>query len=226
MVKGQLLIHIYNLIGGRIDHALHDNYGQRALVEAIELDSAIQHADEVTNDEDTLIVVTSDHSHVMSIAGYPVRGNPIMGIAETSDIDDLPYTTISFANGPGFRNHSDGYRSNVSSEEITKIDYRQHTGIPLKYETHGGEDVFIFSKGPYSHLLTGVNFQNYIPHLMAYASCIGPEGYMQSPLCEDPTSNQIDSVRTSGVTGLMTMSSFSYFYSVILVLLIKHQVQF
>lgn len=40
-------------------------------------------------------------------------------------------------------------------------------------ETHGGEDVAIFSKGPMAHLLHGVQEQNYIPHVMAYAACIG-----------------------------------------------------
>lgn len=40
-------------------------------------------------------------------------------------------------------------------------------------ETHGGEDVAVFAKGPMAHLLHGVHEQNYIPHVMAYAACIG-----------------------------------------------------
>ncbi len=40
-------------------------------------------------------------------------------------------------------------------------------------ETHGGEDVAVFAKGPLAHLLHGVHEQNYIPHVMAYAGCIG-----------------------------------------------------
>jgi len=196
--------------GGRIDHALHDNFGQRALLEAVEFDKAIKLADDSTNDADTLITVTSDHSHVMSIAGYPIRGNPILGIAENSDMDDLPYTTISFANGPGFRNHTNGLRPNVSLDNINKIDYRQYTGVPTKYETHGGDDVFIFSKGPYSHYLTGVNFQNYIPHVMAYAACIAPEGSAQSPLCNEVHDHDHlhddghDHRETSGASGQIT----------------------
>lgn len=31
----------------------------------------------------------------------------------------------------------------------------------------------VFAKGPMAHLLHGVHEQNYIPHVMAYASCIG-----------------------------------------------------
>lgn len=45
--------------------------------------------------------------------------------------------------------------------------------MPLRTETHGGEDVAVFSKGPMAHLLHGVKEQNYIPHVMAYAACIG-----------------------------------------------------
>lgn len=43
----------------------------------------------------------------------------------------------------------------------------------MDYETHGGEDVAIYARGPYSHLFSGVLEQNTIPHFMAFASCIG-----------------------------------------------------
>ncbi|CAL8096102.1 unnamed protein product [Orchesella dallaii] len=188
--------------GGRIDHALHENYGQRALLEAVEFDRAIKQADEMTDDEDTLITVTSDHSHVMSIAGYPIRGNPILGVAENSDIDGLPYTTISFANGPGFRNQtSNGLRPNVSEDDMKKVDYKYFAGLPSKYETHGGDDVFIFSKGCFAHFLTGTQLQNYIPHVMAYAACIGPAGMDQSPLCNE--------IRSTSASARLTNANFS-----------------
>lgn len=38
---------------------------------------------------------------------------------------------------------------------------------------HSGEDVGVFASGPFDHLFTGVLEQNAIPHLMAYAACIG-----------------------------------------------------
>jgi alkaline phosphatase len=39
------------------------------LWETIEFDKAIKRGDDMTQDDDTLIVVTADHAHVMSIAG-------------------------------------------------------------------------------------------------------------------------------------------------------------
>lgn len=46
--------------------------------------------------------------------------------------------------------------------------------MPVKSETHGGEDVAIFARGPQAHLLHGVQEQNYIAHVMAFAGCLEP----------------------------------------------------
>ena len=64
--------------GGRIDHGHHSNMARRALHDTVAFDEAVAVAKEMTGD-DTLIVVTADHSHVMNIAGYPSRGNDILG---------------------------------------------------------------------------------------------------------------------------------------------------
>ncbi len=60
----------------------------------------MQAAYDAVNPEETLIVVTADHSHVFSIAGYPKRNNPILGIGGTAD-DGKAYTTLGYMNGPG-----------------------------------------------------------------------------------------------------------------------------
>jgi len=65
--------------GGRIDHGHHAARAKYALEEMIEFNDAVQRAVSMTNSNDTLIVVTADHSHVMTIGGYPSRGNPILG---------------------------------------------------------------------------------------------------------------------------------------------------
>ena len=46
--------------------------------------------------------------------------------------------------------------------------------MPLYSETHSGEDVVIFARGPQAHLVHGVQEQNYIAHVMAFAGCLEP----------------------------------------------------
>jgi len=65
--------------GGRIDHANHDNLAKIALEEVVALDTAIEMTKQRIHLKDTILVVTADHSHSMSINGYPKRGNPIEG---------------------------------------------------------------------------------------------------------------------------------------------------
>lgn len=61
------------VLGGKIDHAHHQARADRALDETVEFAKAVELARKRTSEENTLIVVTSDHSHTMSIAGYSVR---------------------------------------------------------------------------------------------------------------------------------------------------------
>ncbi|CAL8109404.1 unnamed protein product [Orchesella dallaii] len=158
--------------GGRIDHGHHGNQALRAIWEAVEFDKAIKKGDDLTDDDDTLIVVTADHSHAFSFAGYANRGSKITKFAGTGS-DELPYTSLSYANGPGAKNGTAEHRYDISTDPIEEVTYEQVPLVPLDSETHGGEDVMIFAKGPFAHLLTGVHLQSYIPHVMAYASCVG-----------------------------------------------------
>lgn len=72
------------LPGGRIDHAHHDTKAKKALTDAIEFDEAVKMAVTLTNQQDTLIIVTADHSHPFSLTGYTVRGNDVLGKNFTS----------------------------------------------------------------------------------------------------------------------------------------------
>lgn len=53
-------------------------------------------------------------------------------------------------------------------------EYMQQAAVPLVVETHAGEDVAIYAKGPMAHLFHGVKEQNYVAHVMAYAACLEP----------------------------------------------------
>lgn len=58
--------------GARIDMAHHDTLVQHSLGETEEFSNAIQMAYSMTDPEETLIVVTSDHGHTLSYNGYSV----------------------------------------------------------------------------------------------------------------------------------------------------------
>jgi alkaline phosphatase len=186
--------------GGRIDHAHHDGNAYRALTDTIALSDAVRAAAETTSDQDTLILVTADHAHTLTFAGYPVRGNPILGkvrgsSGEGSDAADyardatgLPYTTLGYANGPGYvgastqqpegpkrwPHHASGYQPASGRPDLTEVDtaapdYMQEATVPASAESHGGDDVGIWARGPGSHAVRGSVEQNTIHHLMLQA---------------------------------------------------------
>jgi alkaline phosphatase len=66
--------------GGNIDNAHHEGYARHALHETSEMDDAVAYAVKVTNPDDTLIIVTADHSHTLTISGYPEQGGDILGL--------------------------------------------------------------------------------------------------------------------------------------------------
>ncbi|CAN2387965.1 alkaline phosphatase [Pristimantis euphronides] len=160
--------------GGRIDHGHHASQASLALHEAIEMDKAVGLAGAMTSQQDTLTLVTADHSHVFTHGGYLPRGNPILGLStKKSDMDGMPYTAILYGNGPGYKTNR-GKRQNITGVNIGDHYYVAQSAVPLKSETHGGEDVAIFAKGPMAHLVHGVVEQSFIPYAMGYAACIGP----------------------------------------------------
>ncbi|MEJ1272145.1 alkaline phosphatase placental-like 2 [Cricetulus griseus] len=159
--------------GGRIDQGHHEGTAYLALTEAVMFDSAIESASQLTSEKDTLILITADHSHVFAFGGYTLRGTSIFGLAPLNAQDGKPYTSILYGNGPGYALGS-GNRPNVTSEESAGTSYRQQAAVPLSSETHGGEDVAIFARGPQAHLVHGVQEQNYIAHVMAFAGCLEP----------------------------------------------------
>lgn len=175
---------------GRIDHAHHAGNAQIALRETIEFSNAVKVALDLVDLNETLIIVTADHSHVMTMSGYPKRGNPILGkvikpgsnTPELAD-DQQPYTTLSYANGRGLHdfdiaeeiNPDRRYAEPLNTGRVPLPDDTKHAGfhqqalVPLKSETHGGEDVAIYGIGPGSALVGGTQEQNIIFHIMLQA---------------------------------------------------------
>jgi len=194
---------------GRIDHGHHAGNAYRALTDTIALSDAVRLALEKTDPSETLIVVTADHSHTLTISGYPKRGNPILGkvvgLNWFSDGEDQigldalkkPYTTLSYANGPGYTGASEGQPEDVhywghqpcsrhppfecsiqgiehGRPDLTDVDtedpsFLQEATVPMGQETHAGEDVPIYAGGARAALFHGVQEQNYIYHAMIEA---------------------------------------------------------
>ncbi|XP_036393514.1 LOW QUALITY PROTEIN: alkaline phosphatase-like [Megalops cyprinoides] len=160
--------------GGRIDQGHHASRASMALHETVALDNAVARALELTNEEDTLTLVTADHSHSISFNGYPFRGNSILGKSPLFGTDMLPYTTLMYGNGPGHK-IVNNKRPDIRKVNTVDKNYVQQAAAPLESETHGGEDVAVMARGPMSHLFHGIQEQSYIAHTLAYAACIGQD---------------------------------------------------
>lgn len=153
--------------GGRIDHGHHEANAFRALTDTIAFADAVQVALDRTDVRDTLILVTADHSHTLSISGYPDRGNPILGLVRHAgkvarDDHGHAYTTLAYANGPGHRQSP----PQLSDAKALDPNYMQEALRPRESETHGGEDVAAYARGPGAASLRGVLEQNALYHLM------------------------------------------------------------
>lgn len=191
--KGYVLV----VESGRIDHAHHAGNAYNALQDTIEYSKAVDAAHKLAGD-DTLIMVTADHSHVFTIAGYPKRGNPILGkVVGTDDhglpestpvlaMDNLPYTTLGYTNGLGYRNlgnetdadaaydaKPDTGRHDLSAIDTTQPGFHQEALIPLDSETHAGEDISLHATGPGSAYVQGVMEQNSVFHVINQALDLG-----------------------------------------------------
>lgn len=175
---------------GRIDHAHHNGNAYRALTETEMFSQTIEAvlSHDTLNPKETLMIVTADHSHVMTMAGYPTRGNPILGKVVTNDqsgmpkkqpelaLDQHPYTTLGYINGQGanvrHQHDSDNQRKNgrihLENVDTEAKDYFQESLIQLKSETHSAEDVGVWAVGPWSHLVRGNLEQNVLFHIMNY----------------------------------------------------------
>lgn len=183
---------------GRIDHGHHAGSANYALADTVEFAKAIKVAMDNTNPKDTLIIVTADHSHVFTIAGYPTRGNPILGKVSHNNSagnpsgelslakDGFPYTSVGYTNGLGYAEDLSGdarygfpydnSRHDLSFVDTESLGFHQEALVPLGSESHSGEDVAIYAGGPWAHLFHKTHEQNYVYHVMKYATKMSYKG--------------------------------------------------
>ena len=181
---------------GRIDHGHHAGSAYSALHDTIAFAEAVKTAADKVNLEETLILVTADHSHVMTIAGYGTRGNPILGKVETNDgsgapvgepalaDDNQPYTVLSYANGLGFADLGDETDADVrygmpvatGRVDLADVDtqapgFHQEAMVPFASgESHAAEDISLHAIGAGAELVQGTLEQSAVFHLMIGAT--------------------------------------------------------
>lgn len=88
--------------------------------------------------EETLTIVTADHSHVFTFGGYQSRGTDIFNYTNAKRFiakDGQRFTSLSYANGPG------GGLRPPTKEQLKDKDFKWPSLVPLNSETHGAEDV-------------------------------------------------------------------------------------
>jgi len=159
--------------GGKIDMGSHLNNAKRTLTETVEFSKAIEAVLAKVDLNETLVIVTADHSHGLVISGYAARSAPILGLAgnEGEPVvagDGKAYTVLSFATGPGGAEGAE-LRADPAKEDLDEVDYHQQALANLPSAAHSGEDVGIYADGPGAYLVRGVVEESYIFQVMRHA---------------------------------------------------------
>lgn len=119
------------------------------------------------------------------------------------DLQHRPYTTLVYATGPGNTGATDQQpagskhyphwpktllepangRPDLTHVDTEAPDYMQEALIPMRGETHGGDDVGIWARGPGSSAVRGSLEQNAIFHILVQATPRLREALCQRGLC-------------------------------------------
>ncbi|MHC4697224.1 MAG: alkaline phosphatase, partial [Planctomycetota bacterium] len=154
--------------GGRIDLAHHGANAYRALTDTIEFARAVDVTCAKIDVRDTLVIVTADHSHALTMVGYATRGNPILGKVVENDrkgnvskgfAEDalgLPFTTLMYAVGPGY--------TGASAEQPEGPKRAMHWGRGYQGVTKGRPDLTDVDTGDPFYLQECAVPRDEVPH--------------------------------------------------------------
>lgn len=163
----------FQVEGGLIDFGHHRGHAAQALLETVRFSDAVNATLRMIDFDDTLVIVTSDHTHSMNINGYSPRGSSILGkidvygifsgrsfscenisgIAKKSKYDGIPYTTLSYSTGGpnnvAYTVGDDGQAKRIdpSKSNISDFTYSQQAAIISDEAYHGGGDVTVYAIG-------------------------------------------------------------------------------
>lgn len=145
--------------GGLIDKAHHQNLIYEALNETAELDEAVAAALSMTDPAETLIVVTADHSHGLTLNGGR-RDSAVLGVAPGNDeepakaLDGKAVPILMYSTGPGAP--QDRPRGDPAGDRPEDPERRALAAVPLGSAAHTGEDVVAYAQGPGSRAFRGL----------------------------------------------------------------------
>ena len=159
--------------GALIDKAHHVSLAGEALNETVEFAKAIAAAAAMTDPNDTLIVVTADHSHGLTINGG-ARDTSILGVLQGND-DDPPVALdgrmvpiLMYATGPGAPAAGEP-RPVPGKSDIDDPDRLTYAAVPLPSAAHTGEDVAAYARGPGASKIRGLMDQPGVNRVMREA---------------------------------------------------------
>lgn len=149
--------------------------------------------------------------------GNPILGKVIGKATEDAapglvkDLLGKPFTTLVYANGPGYTGESSlqpagtknfphnpgGYfEPGTGRPDLTYVDtehpnFMQEAMVPGNSETHGGDDVGIWARGPGSQAVRGNLEQNTIFHLLTQPQPLIQQWLCAKDFCENGLPNKL-----------------------------------
>ena len=160
-----------------VDKAHHKNWAKKSLEEVMELELAVKTALNLVNISETLMIVTADHSHSLTINGYPRHEADILGYdggrgSQQRSDDPLGrhYPSLMYSTGPGKRL---SFYDISEDQRLSEADFVYPATVFRESAAHGGEDVALYAIGPYSDMFHGLMDQHQIPHILSYAGNFG-----------------------------------------------------
>lgn len=163
--------------GALIDKSHHVSLAADALNETVEFAEAVAAAAAMTDPKDTLIIVTADHSHGLTLNGGK-RDTPILGVLQGTDddppvaLDGRPVPILMYATGPGAPGPGEP-RSVPTEADMADPDRLTYAAIPLPSAAHTGEDVAAYARGPGASQIRGLMDQPGVHRAMRRALGLG-----------------------------------------------------
>ncbi|KAL3309744.1 hypothetical protein Ciccas_011706 [Cichlidogyrus casuarinus] len=160
------------LEGGLIDFVSHVNQPQIVADQTIAFDDTVASVRNRTNDKETLIIVTADHSHGLVISNGQ-RDNSIHGLFGFTPANDYhaEFMNVAYLTGPG-KNVSVPTAQQAATI-LNDITYTYPSMYYAKYSEHSAEDVILAAHGPLARFVTGNHDNTYIAYMIEYLLGIG-----------------------------------------------------